>query len=169
MGRMMFRRILKSLILEPPVRDTVESIRKFDIPENDGIFRQLPRWFPTYSYANQIKKVPGHAAIAREIYGHPDMHDYLWHRAGADITPEARWIIRGAAAFAHPVTKIIFAINTGFIADIQIRIPISATDDFPGIQILDNRAATGSCVWIRSRLIEEEDKQLLKLAYVAAS
>jgi hypothetical protein len=163
----MFRRLFKLLILEPPKPDTVESIGDFEIPENDVILRQLHKFAPTYSYANQIREIRGRNAIMRQIDGHPDLHDYLWQRAGAGLPSDTRWIIRAHAAFAHPNSKIIFAIADG-THSIQIKIPAFELGAFPELQPSHQAADIGSSVWIASRLNEAEDKRLLQIAFNAA-
>lgn len=164
----MFRRLFKSRTLEPPKRDDVDSTADFDIPENDIVLRQLHKFAPTYSYANRVKEIGGRFAIMHQIDGHPDLHEYLWQRAGADLPSDTRWIVRAHAAFAHPQTKIIFAIAGG-THSIQIKIPVSELDAFPELQLSEHNPTTGSSVWVQSRLNETEDKRLLQIALDAAS
>lgn len=163
----MLGRLLKLLIPEPPPIKDVESIGEFKIPANDTILRQLHKFRPTYSYSDQIKEIRGRNAIMRQIDGHPDIHEYLWHSAGADLPLETRWIICANAAFAHPDTKVIFAIVRG-THSIHIKIPVAAIATFPEIKRADQTPETGSSVWIASRLNEAEDKRLLQIAYDAA-
>ena len=71
---------------------------------------------------------------------------------------------RTHAAFAHPKTKIIFAIAGG-THSIQIKIPVSELDAFPELQPPDHNTDLGSSVWVSSRLNEAEDKRLLQIAF----
>jgi len=144
----MFRRLLKLLMLEPPATDRTELVAGFDIPD-------------------QIQEIRGRYAIARRIEGHPDVHNYLWHRAGAELPADTRWIVRAHAAIAHPKTRIIFAIASG-THSIQIKIPAFELNAFPELQPADCNREVNSFVWISSRLNEGEDKQLLQIAFVAA-
>ncbi|QDU44447.1 hypothetical protein Mal52_29290 [Symmachiella dynata] len=163
----MLHRLLKSLIPDPLPIDEVESIGDFIIPANDTILRPLHKFCPTYSYSERIKEIRGRNAIMRQIDGHPDLHDYLWERAGEDLPCDARWIVRAQAALAHPDTKVIFAIASG-THSIQIKIPVADMATFPEIKRADPTPETGSSVWIASRLNEAEDKRLLQIAYDAA-
>ena len=166
-GFKMLHRLLKSLIPDPLPIDEVESIGDFIIPANDTILCQLHKFRPTYSYSERIKEIRERNAIIRQIDGHPDLHDYLWERAGEDLPCDARWIVRAQAAFAYPDTKVIFAIASG-THSIQIKIPVADMATFPEIKQADPTPETGAPVWVKSRLNETEDKRLLQIAYDAA-
>jgi hypothetical protein len=164
----MLSRFFKSLMLEPPKTEDGESIGAFGIPENDAILRQLNKSALTYSYDNQIKEIRGRVAIMRHIEGHPDLHEYLWQRAGADLPMNARWIVCGHATLVHPQTKIIFAIAQG-THSIRIKIPISELQAFPELLREVETDALHSSAWVSSCLNENQDKQLLKIAFDAVA
>ena len=165
----MFGWLIKSLTLQPPKVDSAESIRDFNIAENQAILRQLHKSFPTYSYANRIKEMRGRNAIMRPINGHPDLHEYLWRTVGSDLPLAARWVVCANAAFVHPKSKIIFAMAGGGSMGIQIRICTTELERFPGLLKSAVQAPNAQSVWVLSRFNVSEDRQLLQIAFGFAS
>jgi hypothetical protein len=163
----MLRRILNSLILQPPQSDGVECIADFAIPANDAILRTSNRFSESYSYANSTKYRDGRRAFQRYLSGHPDCIDYFWHEAGVDLPDSARWVIRGAAAFAHPDTKLIFAMMGG-PRWFRVRLP-QALKDFAGLghdeTLLENDGSLG----VLPSINVSEDRRLLREAFAGAS
>lgn len=162
----MFRRLFKSLILKPSVDDEVDEFARFRIPENEAILTPTGAFAPTYPLSKCVRSYEGKRVIFRRIDGHPDLHDYLWNRAGASIPRECCWVIQAKAAFANPDTNIIFAIADG-THKLQIRMSkkhVAAFSEYVSDTVDD---AFNNC-WIRSQLRTNDDRAMLAIAYADA-
>ncbi|NLS97332.1 MAG: hypothetical protein GXX96_34775 [Planctomycetaceae bacterium] len=155
---------LRKLFVLDPVKPEVDAYRLFDIPENDVILRHIGRFGSTYAYSDRIEKVTGRQAILRRIEGHPDLHYYLWSEAGRELPMDSRWIVRNRAVFAHPDSKVIFAVAGG-THTIRIRLPALKVDELPGPFERDEDLIDGDAVWVRPRLNEETNRQMLQMAF----
>ena len=109
----MFRRLLKALTLEPPFEEDIDKISRFLIPENSRLSTPRGAYSPAYARSQSAYKIEGKYGYSRQIDAHPDLHDYLWYRAGAEIPRECCWVIRATASFAHPDANIAFATTGG--------------------------------------------------------
>lgn len=159
----MLRRLLKSLTLKPPVDDEIDELARFQIPENAAILTSPGAYAPTYPLSKSVRRYEGKYAIMRRIDGHPDLHDYLWERAGADIPRECCWVIRATASFANPETNIIFATACG-THDVRFRLSNEHAASFPGYNTNAIEDRSGYC-WICSRLQIEDDRAMLAMAF----
>jgi hypothetical protein len=150
-------------VLTPPEPET-DAFPLFDIAENEAILRQLGKFGLTYAYSDQFEKVIGKRAIIRRIEGHPDLHHYLWNEAGRDLQLDLRWIVRGRAVFAHPNSRVIFAVAGG-THTIRIRLPASKLDEFPEVVGSDEELVDGDAVWVCPRLNEAANRRMLQAAF----
>lgn len=159
----MFRRLFKSLTLQPQIDDDIDEIARFRIPENAAFLTPTGAYAPTYPRSKSVRRYEGKHAIMRRIDGHPDIHDYLWERAGAEIPRECCWVIRATAAFANPETNIIFAAADG-THDVRMRLSDEHASSFP-----EYDAALASDQfgfrWVRSRLKTDDDRAMIAIAY----
>ncbi len=159
----MLRRLFRSLILEPPVDDDVDEFGRFQIQENASIMTPAGAFASTYPRSNSIRRREGKYAIMRPIDGHPDLHDYLWERAGADIPRECCWVIRGMASFANPDTNIIFATAAG-AHDVRIRLSREHAESFSACDVNPSTDDFGFR-WIHSQLRVDDDRAMLAMAF----
>ncbi len=164
-----FRKLFRSFMLEPPSPVEDDEIDRFKIPENERFLALRGTLAPTYNhYSNGSKWVDGRYLYSRQIDGHPDCCHYLWYEAGADIPGEYQWVIRAWPAFAHPQTNIIFAATGSY--GIIVRLHGSQLAEFPELTIgrsLDDEHS--QYAWAASQWDLEEDRRLLALAFTAAS
>ncbi|MBN1909967.1 MAG: hypothetical protein JW818_09525 [Pirellulales bacterium] len=163
----MVRKLLDFLILKPPIDNDIDELDRFMIPGNKSLLLTRLPYAPTYPYSKIVERIDGKQAVMRRIDGHPDLADYLWSKAGIDIPPSCRWVIRATAALAHPETNIIFAI-TGGTHHVSIRLRRSDLAEYPDIALIDDDGSS-KYVWVKSRLDSVEDRRLLALAHSAAS
>jgi len=159
----MLRRFFKSFILTPPVDDEIDEIARFQIPENAAFLTPTGAWAPTYPRSKSVRRYEGRYAIMRQIDGHPDLHDYLWDRAGAEVPRECCWVIRATAAFANPETNIIFA-AAGGTHGVRIRMSDKHASSFPDYDTEPFSNHSGF-LWIESRLRIDDDRAMLVMAY----
>ncbi|HUG71448.1 MAG TPA: hypothetical protein VMM76_27130 [Pirellulaceae bacterium] len=158
----MLRRLFKSLMLTPPVDDEIDEIARFQISENAAFLTPAGAYAPTYPRSKSVRRIEGKNAIMRRIDGHPDIHEYLWDRAGADIPRECCWVIRATATFANPETNIIFAASGG-THGIRIRMSEENASPFPGYT--DPSSDHTGFRWLQSRLKLDDDRAMLAMAY----
>jgi hypothetical protein len=159
----MLRRLFTSLILTPPVDDEIDEIARFQIPENAAFLTPAGAYAPTYPRSKSVRRIKGKYAIMRRIDGHPDIHDYLWDCAGAQIPRECCWVIRATAAFANPETNIIFAAANG-THSVRIRMSDEHASAFSGYDTEPFSGDSG-VRWIHSRLRIDDDRAMLAMAY----
>jgi hypothetical protein len=159
----MLHRLRKWLAIESEVEDQTDEIARFRIAENATLLAPANTYPPTYPRSKAIRRGDGKYVVMREIDGHPDLHDYLWDRAGAEIPRECCWIIRARAAFANPDTNIIFATSRG-THDLRIRISDRRLSTFQDYDTEPSGDDPGfRCV--RSRLRMDDDRAFLAMAY----
>lgn len=163
----MFRKLFNSLKLEPPRDEYPDELDRFRIPDNERYLARQTAFATTYHISRMCKEVQGRRAIMRPIDGHPDLHDYLWHRAGSGLPDSARWVIQGNASFAHPDTNVIFASSCG-THEIVVRVSRSHAAEFPDL-MPESDDGTSEFVWLNSRLFKEEDCRLLAAGFEDAS
>ena len=163
----MFGRMLRSLMLNPPVDDEIDEISRFRIPQNAAFLTPPGPFAPTYARSRSVQRTETRDgvqyAIMRRLDGHPDIHDYLWDRAGADIPRECCWVIRAKAAFANPQTNIIFAAARG-THGLRVRLSEEHAARFPDCE-LEPSSEQGGFRWVSSRLSLDQDRAMLALAY----
>lgn len=159
----MLRRLLKSLMLDPPVDEEVNELARFQIPANAATLRPISPHAPTYPRSKSVLRYEGKSAIMRRLDGHPDLHHYLWEEAGAEIPRECCWVIQATAAFANPETNIIFA-TVGGTHDLRIRLSDEHALSFADYDATPISGHSGFR-WVSSSLKIEDDRAMLAMAY----
>jgi hypothetical protein len=161
----MFDRLFDWLALKPHV--VVDESERFQIPENATIRPRAPEFYPTYPLSKRVHHYEEKGAILRAIFGHPDIHDYLWNRAGGGIPRECCWVVQGAAVFANPHTNIIFAKALG-THDIFMRMSEEHASSFEHRiedYVIEPIVDAFGCRWVRGQLKVEIDRLMLAAAY----
>jgi hypothetical protein len=162
-----FRKFFDSLKLELPRDKDPDELDRFRIPDNERHLARQTTFAPTYHRSRSVKEIQGRRAIMRPMEGRPDLHDYLWNRAGSGLPDSARWVIQGNASFAHPGTNVIFA-SAGGTHGFVVRVSRSNASKFPDLMPECDDGAN-EFVWLNSRLNQEEDRRLLAAGFEDAS